>query len=233
MSLAGADLGSGPGVPPSAALGAAPARRRWRSRWWWLLAAAALPVAAIVVLTVLAATYQPIAYGADTGIGYFPGLPNGKGLRWVNNLGGFSADLYVPPQHGMFTIDASIVNSGSRSVTIEAVTLLRVGGSFWPLTPAGPVRYYLVQGGIQQPSVRILRNVSLGPGQQIDIGIPVRTWPCALKDGWTLVSGFYVRERFLSFTHTVALPFGLQGQHLLMHHPGGHQGERNVFCASR
>lgn len=231
MSLTEADLVSGPGEPPSAARGSISARSRWRSRWWWLLVPGVLAVTALVVATVLAATYQPIAYGSDSGIGSFPGLPDGSGLRYVNNFGGLSEDLFIPPQRNTFTIDISIMNTGSRAVIIEGVTLPRLGQGFWPLTPAGPAQYYRAQGAVLQPPVHVLRNVTLGPGQEIIIGIPVRTWPCAQKHGWTSVPWLYVRERFLVFTHTVSLPFGRQGDHLIMHNPGGHQGEPDIFCA--
>jgi hypothetical protein len=40
----------------------------------------------------------------------------------------------------------------------------------------------------------------------IVIEIPLRTNPCAIGSGWEYDPSFYVKERFLFFTHTVALP---------------------------
>jgi hypothetical protein len=64
------------------------------------------------------------------------------------------------------------------------------------------------------------------------IGIPVRTAPCASTRIWTTIDSFLVRERFLFFTHTLTMPFTPEGGYLIMHSPGGHQGEPNVVCAS-
>lgn len=191
-----------------------------------------LVVAVLAILTALAATYQPIAFRMEPGGNLIPGLPEGKGLRGVNNFGLVHRDLYVPPQRGPFTIDATITNTGTYAVTIEAVMLLRPGGRYWPVSPAGPVRYSLAEGGQQQPTVHLLRNVTLGPGDQINVGIPVRSAPCASKRNWTSIVGFLVRERFLWFTRTVPMPVNPEDGLLIMHTPGGHPGEPNVFCAS-
>ena len=78
----------------------------------------------------------------------------------------------------------------------------------------------------------VLRNVTLRPGDSIHIGIPVRTGPCGERSGWTTQDSFLVRERFLSFTHTVSLPFTPDGGHLILHalsHPGG----TDAFCVSQ
>ena len=110
--------------------------------------------------------------------------------------------------------------------------LPRPGGRYWPVSPAGPVRYSLADGGPQLPTVGLLRNVTLGPGDQINIGIPVRSAPCASKTDWTQIVGFMVRERFLWFTRTVPMPVTEEDGLLIMHTPGGHPGDPNVFCAS-
>jgi hypothetical protein len=191
-----------------------------------------LVLAAAVVLTMLAATYQPIVYGPDSGLGGVPGLPAAKGWRWVNDFGGFTADLYVPPQPGTFPITVSIVNNGTYAVTIESVTLLKVAGTYWPLTPTGPARYYFVQAGPGQPPVHILRNVTLGPGQTMEVAIPVRTVRCGHTAGWARLDSFLVTERFLFFRHTVALPFSQQGAHLIVNRPAPHSSGPGAVCAS-
>jgi len=189
-----------------------------------------LVIAAAAILTPLAATYQPVTYTAGSGSDPFPGLPQGKGLRWINSTGLVLGDLYIPPQRGPFTISASITNTGTHAVTIEGISLLRVGGRYWPVAPAGPARYY--RGGSQQTAMHLLKNVTLRPGDLIIIGIPVRTDPCASKTSWVRVDTFGVRERFLFFTHTVQIPFSTDGGRLLMHTPAGDQGGPDVFCVS-
>ena len=52
---------------------------------------------------VLAGTYQPLGFGDEWG-GSIPGLPAGTGLRVVNTFGNSNGDIYVPPQHGVFTV---------------------------------------------------------------------------------------------------------------------------------
>ena len=232
MSLTDQEAGNGPGGTPPTAQEPGSARRRGRFRWWWLLPPAALAVAAAIILTALAATYQPIAFRMEMGGNLIPGLPEAKGLRGVNTFGLAHHDLYLPPQRGLFTIDATITNTGTYAVTIEAVMLPRPGGRYWPVSPAGPVRYSLADGGPQLPTVGLLRNVTLGPGDQINIGIPVRSAPCASKTDWTQIVGFMVRERFLWFTRTVPMPVTEEDGLLIMHTPGGHPGDPNVFCAS-
>ena len=98
--------------PPPADWPASAQRRpgRWR---WTLVGLAALLVIALVVLAVLAGTYQPIQFGGESG-GSFPGLPTGTGLRVVNTFGTLTAQLYVPPQVGAFTVVESIQNTGPR-----------------------------------------------------------------------------------------------------------------------
>jgi hypothetical protein len=232
VSITEQTSGKGPGGPPPADPKADSARRRGRFRWWWLLPPAALAVAIAVILTMLAATYQPIAYGPDSGLGGLPGLPVAKGWRWVNDFGGFTADLYVPPQQGTFPITVSIVNNGTHAVTIESVTLQKVAGTYWPLTPAGPARYWFVQPGSQQPPVHVLKNVTLDPGQTMEIAIPVRTVRCGHKASWAKLDSFLVTERFLSFRHTVALPFSQQGAHLIVNRPAPHSSGPGAVCAS-
>jgi hypothetical protein len=226
VSLTEHVAGNGPGSPPPADPETGSARRRGRFRWWWLLPPAGLVVAVLAILTALAATYQPVEYGPASGIGGFPGQPTAKGWRWVNTSGKVTGDLYVPPQKGPFNISFSIVNSGTHAVTIEGISLPREG----PVTPAGPAQYY--PAGSQHPAAHLLRNVALRPGDSIIIGILVRSWPCASKSAWTTLDTVGVRERFLFFTHTVQMPFSMEDGHLILHAPGGHQGQPDVFCAS-
>ena len=234
MSLTEQVAGNGPGSgPPPADAEPGSARRRGRFRWWWLLPPLALVLAAAAILTALGATFQPLEFGADSGLGGVPGVPAAKGWRWVNDFGGYSGDLYVPPQPGTFAITVSIFNRSTHAITIENVTLPKVAGTNWPLTPAGPALYYFVRAGAQQPPVHVLRNVTLGPGQNMEIAVPVRTAPCGDRKSWVRVDSVLVRERFLFFRHTVALPFSYLGGHLIVNRPDPHPGRPGVFCASR
>ena len=108
---------------------------RLRPRWWWLAVPGVLVAAALVIVAVLANTYQPLTLG---GLGnsaeLYPGLPAGVGIHYVNNFGGVSEDIYIPPQRGTFSLFVDIYNNGTYAVTIQSVTVPQ------PLTPAGPVR---------------------------------------------------------------------------------------------
>jgi hypothetical protein len=211
--------------------------RRWRWRWlaWLALAVTVIIAASASILLTLADDYRPLEYGLDWSGGLsYPGLPAGHGIRIINNFGGIREDIYVPPQRGTFYLSASVMNTGSRAVIIEKVSLPR----FSKLVPAGPVRYAR-QGrpntsGIP-PARRILHNVKLGPYQQIHIAIPVHSWPCAKtrNSGWSVVPRFYVSYRFLFFHHVAALPWGFKDDIIIMHAPFGKPGQPGVFCASR
>ena len=80
----------------------------------------------------------------------------------------------------------------------------------------------------------VLHDVRLGPGQEIYVGIPVRTWPCTQTDSFaTALPSFYVTERFAFFTHTAALPWGLQGDRLILYPLVGHAGEPGISCVTK
>lgn len=225
------------GEPPASG----PPRSRARSRWrrWTPVTLAALVTAALVVLAVLARTYQPVQFGGEWG-GAFPGLPSGTGLRVVNTFGFQTGQLYVPPQPGTFTIVESIANTGPETVTIEAVSILspeeqatiRDGAPPWPLTPAGHVLGWIETWHSPLPAARPVAGLTLAPGQVMHFGIPVRLdSACYIKGSWWEDVDFYVRERFLIFTHWVAVPFG---NPLLLRDPpvpGSHPGD--VACPSR
>jgi len=229
VSLAEQIAGEGPGSgPPPADPETDSARRRRRFRWWWLLPPLALAIAAVTILSTLAATYQPVAFGAVSGANMIVGMQQGTGLRWVNRFGGSTGDIYVPPQRSTFTVSASITNTGTHAVTIESVSLPHYGGRYWPFVPAGPAHYNILRGGPQHP--HILRNVTLRPGDQMEIAFPVRATPCREKYGWTDLDHFLVRERFLFFTHTVSLPFIWGGGRLIMHTPQQDPSEQSVVC---
>lgn len=221
-----------------------PASRPHRPRRHWvLLAVGTLLAAAVIVLTVLAATYQPIQEGGLSGIGY-PGMPSGTGLRFVNNfLNVSNGDTYIPPQRGVFTVTESFGNSGPEAVTIEAVTILSPdeqaeetkGEAPWPLTPAGAV-HWRDEGagpGLTQPtSGNSVVGLTLAPGQDIAIGIPLRiSEPCYEPDSSTGADAFYVKVRYLSFTHWVAIPFQ---EPLLLQQPfpAGKQPAKDFVCPS-
>lgn len=211
-------------------------RKKERRRGFWrrhrllvlLLSPPVLLAVAGGVLWPIAAAYQPVGPGSSGG-GSFPWLPTGVGLRWVNGFLVHTPDLYVPPQRAAFALSASIRNNGSYPVTIEAV----IQQPRSPLRSAGPVLYFRPEDqNVQQQPGHILRDVTLKPGHEIDIGMPLLTWPCAVKYETADVRSFVVRVRFMSFTHLVAVPF-IDGGQIVMNLPGGKSGEQNVFCANR
>jgi hypothetical protein len=77
------------------------------------LAVLGVACAVVAVLAVVASRYQPVSYGSFQASA-FPGIPSGKGIRAVNNLGGFHEDLYIPPQRGTFGLFADITNNGTQ-----------------------------------------------------------------------------------------------------------------------
>ena len=202
----------GNGEPPAG--GAAGSRRR---RWSWrrriVLPLGALVAAAVVALAVLAGIYQPVQFG-DAGGGAFPGLPAGAGIRAVNTFGGAMGETYVPPQPGVFTLTESIANTGPLTVTILAVSILSPqqhvdGVAPWPLTPAGTVRwltpaYTGPHQHVPSTSGSFASGVSLAPGEFMYIGIPLRmSGRCYEPGAFSSNDVFYVKERFLFFTHWV------------------------------
>jgi hypothetical protein len=203
-----------------------------RRRWFWIgLGLASLVLVVLGVLLGKAAVYQPIGWG-DEG-GPFPGLPTGVGIKVVNNFGLFNGgDYYVPPQRGVFSFGVTITNSGSRPITIDTVALYPppVSG-FDPIRLAGPVLYTTDLGTPGTPRIHGLHHLTIAAGETIFVGIPMRTWPCGQTGGWLTDPAFYVREHFLFFTHTVALPWSMDGAMLIMHNTGGTPGEPDTICA--
>lgn len=229
--------------PPSDS-GPAGTRPRHGRRRWALAGVAALLAAALVVLAVLAGAYQPIQFGGTSGVS-FPGLPTATGLRSVNTFGLQQGQVYVPPQLGTFTVVESIENTGPQTVTIAAVSILSppdqqaqhdpwIGTpvAAWPLVPAGPARAMidtLRPTGLVRPAA----GLSLGPGQSAQIAIPVRLGgPCYERQGWTTADTFYVEERFLTFTHWVAISFAIPW---LFHQPAdpGQEPAKDLTCLTR
>jgi hypothetical protein len=209
-------------------------RRLWLRRV--LLALGALLAAAVVVLWILAGTYQPVHFGDSYG-GSFAGLPAGTGLRSVNTFGGVTGEIYVPEQSGVFSVLPSIFNTGPETVTIEAVSILSPqdratatqGITPWPLIPAGSVRWafqYSRPGQEVLASGTSVVGVKLPPGQGMMLGIPLRmSGICYDPNGWTGTDVFYVKERFLFFTHWAAIQFQ---PNLVMNepfNPGGNDTE--------
>ena len=175
--------------------------------------------------------------------GTFPGLPAGVGLRAVNTFGAQTGQLYVPPQSGVFTVTESVFNNGPEAVTIEAISILSPtdqenivrGEPAWPLIPAGPrlmrpvvlplrpagpVRWRLqtIGSAVKKPwNGNSVVGVSLSPRQGLVLGIPLRmSAACYTQGGWGGLDTFYVKERFLSFTHWAAVKFQ---PWLIMHEP--------------
>ena len=125
---------------------------------------------------------------------------------------------------------ADIMNGGFRAVIVENVFMPH--GS--ALTPAGRALYSRPYGGNgaigkPQPS-RVLHDVKLGPGAEIFVAIPVRSWRCAERDSWSSVPSFSVKYRFGIFHHVAALPWGMQNDMLIMHAPFGKPGQSGIFC---
>jgi hypothetical protein len=154
---------------------------------------------------------------------------SGQGIHLVNNVGHLHEDFYIPPQRGVFSLFADKRNDGSYPVTIESVTV-PAGG----VRLAGPVRYWFPgMGGsdeIPPPSSRVLHDFVLRPGTEMFIGLPVRTWPCARRGFWQAVPSFKVKMRFHGLARSVALPWGLAGDSLIMQQPGGRPGEHGILC---
>lgn len=131
--------------------------------------------------------------------------------RQVNTFGAQAGEFFIPPQPARFAVSVSLGNSGPEAVTIEAVSMSPPApGRPWPLVPAGPVLYWTsaMFGGLHPKSGRPIAGLSLQPGQGNDIyvGIPVRTSSCYTSGGFTILDSFYVKERFLLFTKWVRVP---------------------------
>jgi hypothetical protein len=226
------------GVPALPA-GSGPARPQRRSpwrRWWWIWALIPVGLAgiALVILAVVASRYEPLGFGSlSNSAEAFPGLPTGQGIHEVNTVGGLHEDVYIPPQRGTFSLFADVANNGTHPVTITAVRL--PAGS--PISLAGPVRYsYMGMGPnpdneMPPPASRVLHSVVLQPGEQLFLGFPVHMWPCGQKDGWMSLSEFDVTMKYLSFAHTVALPWGMRDDSLIMLPNGGTPGQKDTVCA--
>lgn len=193
--------------PPASTLGTGGRSPRWGR--WWLIALGALGVTCVVVAGVLAGTYQPLVFGGGSAA-EFPGMPPIVGARLVNTFGGSNGETYVPPQRGVFAFAESIQNSGPLAVTIEAVSVAQPqqpGITPWPLTPAGQARYFPEYNSQWRGRGRPVAGLSLRPGQAIYVGIRARmSGACYVPNGWTGIDVFYVEERFLFFTHWVAIP---------------------------
>ena len=196
-----------------------------RRRLLWLVPLGVLAVAAAVLAT-LAANYQPLGPGGSGG-GSFPGLPTGEGLRW---LPGSGDALYVPPQRGTFALAGSVYNDGSWPVTIVAVS--QWPGS--PFTAAGAAVYVSARDpNPLQPRVRVLRDVTLSPGQTIEVGMPLRTLYCADRRSYMDVPVFLVKERFFVFTRTVAIPLIDYDSPVVTNQPSRQPGAPGTFCGTR
>jgi hypothetical protein len=188
----------------------------------------------VVILAVAASHYEPLGFG-NTGNSAeaFPGLPAGQGIHLVNTVGGLHEDVYIPPQRGTFSLFADVTNNGTHPVTITSVRL--PPGS--PISLAGPVRYSTTGMGpnpenqMPPPVSRVLHSVVVQPGDELFLGFPVHMWPCGQKYGWASLSEFDVTMKYLTFTHTVAVPWGMKTDSLVMHGTGGMPGQKDTVCA--
>jgi hypothetical protein len=213
--------------------GQVPRPRRWRKwrTWAWLVLG--LVCATLVTLAVAAAHYQPVSNGND---GFwtlaFPGMRTGNGIRQVNIFGSRRGDIYIPPQRGTFSISGTIANTGTHPVTIVSATPPTGLG----LAQSGPPRYAPLgppySSAAPFSNSRPLHDLVLQPGQEVLVGFPVHMWPCAPADAvWYSVTDFTVTTRYLTFTRTVEVPFGPDGETLIMRGPGGQPGQKDVICA--
>jgi hypothetical protein len=206
-------------------------RRRLRGLWSSLLVALVLVVVGVAVFQPKPVEIPPLGWGSTgNDAELYPGLPAGEGIHPVNTFGGLHDDIYIPPQAGAFSLFVDIRNNGSRAVVIESVRLPR-HASIWAVAP---VRYSRPPGGngavIPPPTSRVLHDVRLGPGQEIYVGIPVRTTRCGLTDFWADVAEVYVTYQFQSSSHTVAMPWTDRGGALILHGPG-QPGQQDAICA--
>jgi hypothetical protein len=203
-------------------------RRHRRRLLWW--STVALIAVAASVLTLLAASYQPLRPGG-TGGGSFPGLRTGVGIRWVSQYVPNGPELYVPPQRRSFALAGSVVNGGSFAVTIVGVR--QAPGS--PFTAAGSARYLTDAdwdlASLTHPPRYLLRDVTLAPGQGIMIGMPLRIAYCADRRSYVGQDVFLVTEKFLGFTRTVPVPFLDYGRPVITNAQGGQPGPRGTFCS--
>lgn len=72
-------------------------------------------------------------------------------------------------------------------------------------------------------------GLSLAPGQSITVGMPLRmSNACYIPNTWTGLDTFYVKERFLAFTHWVAIQMPIP---LLMQQPA--IGRVTAVCPHR
>jgi hypothetical protein len=227
VSTVGAEVGDAAGQPsaPRPAGG-----RGSQFRRWWVAAAALLVVIAATAAALIqrswATAHQPITWGCCEQ------SPTGAGLRAVNTFAHYREDIYVPPQRGTFVIFTTIRNAGSRPVRIGKLTLQADG------TPrlAGPVRYshrFLQPQLAALRHLPILRNVTLPAGGGLFLAIPLQTSPCASKGGWRIDPSFYLTERSMLFTRTVALPWTMNGGALIMRPSAGRRPSSGSFCAAK
>ncbi|HEY2549057.1 MAG TPA: hypothetical protein VGI64_00615 [Streptosporangiaceae bacterium] len=205
-------------------------RRLPRRIRWGLGGLGIIAIAGLITIAIAAKHYQPLSYGSsENDAELYPGMPSGQGIRLVNTVGNLHEDFYIPPQRGAFSLFVDVSNNGSYPVTIEAVTVPASG-----LRLAGPVRYSVPgMGGsdiIPPPQSRLLHDFVLRPGGEMFIGLLVRTSPCASRDSWQSLPSFKVQMRFLGFTRSVALPWGMQGDSLIMHQPAGGPGDPGTVC---
>ncbi|MDA8318913.1 MAG: hypothetical protein M0030_03730 [Actinomycetota bacterium] len=220
---------------PARRPGLAVPRGGHRRLWLLLAVTGALVIAAAGVLTGLAARYQPLELGeSGTWDLHAPGLPSGVGVRMVNTLGNLHSDIYFPPQHGEFSLYVDLHNGGGFPVTITGAALAPPGGNP-EFIPAGSIRYCapITTCGTRNgtPPVRsVLHDLVLGADQNVFIGIPVRSWPCAYRDAWFSIPDVYISYRFGPFIRVAAVPWNSRNG-AIIGQMRGKRGQPGVFCA--
>ena len=130
------------------------------------------------------------------------------------------------------------------AVTIEAVSILSPNDQAsqaqgirpWPFTPAGPVpwTYSDTDPRLKPPlSGTSVVGLALPPHKAILVGIPLRmSGTCYDPTGWATQDVFFVKERYLFFTHWVTITFQSP---LLLHEPSYPGGEpaRDLVCLGK
>jgi hypothetical protein len=203
MSVAETKLDGAGGSPSMPTAAAGSPRRRWRRAW--LLAASVLAFAVVGVLLGKAAVYQPLGWGGLDGP--FRACRQASASQGSQQLRTSRRRLLrAAPARRVFLrrfdreqrLAARDYRGGNHVAPAD--------GSY-PVRLAGPVLYTTDMGRLGAPQTHALRNLTLGPGQGIFIGIPLRMQPCGQADGWSTDAAFYAKEHFLFFTHTVPIPW--------------------------
>jgi|HubBroStandDraft_5_1064220.scaffolds.fasta_scaffold147889_1 hypothetical protein len=188
-------------LDPRAQANASMRSRRGRRATWiaWVAGLAVLTV--LVVGGVLAARYQPVAYGEGE-----EAIQGQVVIKAVDRLGITRGQTYIPPQAPTTgSLIVSLTNTGPFAVTVLSVAPVNQG-SLAVLTPTGAVTYVPLAGSKPEVTGKSPRidGVSLRTGEQVLVRIPFRTPEC-WQTGTSLIREFSVTTKFLFWTHRIAI----------------------------